>query len=32
MLQVKVDIAKDMDMHIKVKQVGANIQDQITIF
>ncbi len=31
-LQAKVDVAKDMDMHIKVEQVGANMQKQITIF
>jgi hypothetical protein len=30
-LQAKVDVVKDMDMHIKVKQVGANMQEQITI-
>ncbi len=30
-LQAKVDVAKDMDMHIKVKQVDANMREQITI-
>jgi hypothetical protein len=31
-LQAKVDVAKDMDMHIKVEQVGPNMREQITIF
>jgi hypothetical protein len=30
-LQAKVDVAKYMDMHIKVKQVGAKMREQITI-
>jgi hypothetical protein len=24
-LQAKLDVAKDMDMHMKVKQLGANM-------
>ncbi len=30
-LQAKVDVVKDVDMHMKVKQVVANMQEQITI-
>jgi hypothetical protein len=28
-LQVKVDVAKDMDMCMKMKQLGANMQLQV---
>jgi hypothetical protein len=30
-LQAKVDASEEMDMHIKVKKLGANMQEQVTL-
>jgi hypothetical protein len=30
-LQAKIDVVKEMDLHMKVKQLGVNIQLQVAI-